>query len=458
MAEEKKGIVLETQNGKVTVLSPQGEFISIPWSKLPYPEIGCEISFAESAPQKTWFRISRLAAAAACFLVMLACLSYWTGVFKTSPQQVVAYVNVDINPSIELGINRQGLVLKADGLNQEGELLLQKLELANLGVEQAIELITQAAVESNYLKTGQENNIIITVSNPEKVPDNVKKLEQKVSKQLEASQISGKAQVMEVTGDLHDKAKELGVSPGKYVILLEAVNEGLDLSVEDLKENSISQAIKNAGGIPGQIIAKARHDQKEYRKLEKHVEQQMKLIEESRESGVKLSPGQRKKVDESGKEQEGELEREGKKDNNDDKDQGNKDRNDNGRDNKDRDKKNDNRNKDNAQIDQDKKDDDKDKDKGSRDRDNRNSSRDRNDEDESGSKEDKKTGETGKEGSAGKPGYGRNLKDEKSRDSQTDNKEEPEEADEDENSKEKDLQQERKRVTWPERLRRLWRR
>jgi len=286
MTEQKKGIVLETQPNLITVLTPQGEFRSVPWAKPPYPEVGSEINFRETAEQKSLFSFNRLMAIAACLLIVFFSVSLWSGIILPS-RQVVAYVNIDINPSIELGLNEKGKVVQATGLNQDGQLLLENLKLEKLAADKAVELITQAAMDQNYLREGNENAVVITVSDPDKVPEKVKKLDEKVKEQLAAKQLSGTTQVLEVNGQLHDKAKELGVSPGKYVILLEAVEEGLELSVEDLKGNSIVKAIKAAGGVPGQVISRAKHDQKGYQELESRVADKIKKITEDRKHNEK---------------------------------------------------------------------------------------------------------------------------------------------------------------------------
>lgn len=331
MAEQNRGVVLETQPGAITVLTPQGEFNNIPWSQLPYPQVGAEVTFALPMERKSIFRHNRVMAIAACLLIMFFSVTIWTGIFLPSRQQVVAYVNVDINPSIELGLNKQGKVVQAIGLNRDGELLLQKLKLISLAADQAVESITNAAMAGNYLQAGKENNILITVSNSEKVQENVKKLEQKVTAQLTANNLNGNTQVIEVSGDLHDRAKELGVSPGKYIVLLEAVDEGLDLSLEDMKGNSVIKAIKMAGGTPGQIISKAQNDKKDYKDLEKRTEDKLKKIEEARKnSGNKLPPGQDNNKNNNSRSDAGDN---NSRDNNSDTDKDDNDRN-NGRDKK----------------------------------------------------------------------------------------------------------------------------
>jgi len=284
MGKLKKGIVLETRQGEITVLTPQGEFQAVPWAQLPYPEVGSELEYCEQErPVSLWSGIlarKRMLAMVACLLLVVFSVSVWTGTLLFYDQKIVAYVNVDINPSIELGLNKKGQVVQAVGLNRDGEQLLQKLNLLDLSAEKAIELITRAAIEQKYLQAGKENNVIITVSETKKAkaPQEPKKLEETVTKQLSAQEINVNTQVIEVDKELHEKAKELGVSPGKYVIFLEALDQGLDVSLEDLKDSSITKAITEAGGVPAEILAKAQLNKAEIKELEERIKDKLKDI------------------------------------------------------------------------------------------------------------------------------------------------------------------------------------
>ena len=75
-----------------------------------------------SRKQRKRIRVLRYAgiAAAACFLVAAV------GVFAAF-NRTTAYVDIDINPSLELQINRFGTVLSAEGINDDGKTLLDSL-------------------------------------------------------------------------------------------------------------------------------------------------------------------------------------------------------------------------------------------------------------------------------------------------------------------------------------------
>ncbi|MBZ4654351.1 MAG: hypothetical protein JG781_1692 [Peptococcaceae bacterium] len=268
MAEKKKGIVMETSAESVIVLTPQGEFLQVPWSQRELPLLSSEIEFTVPLkktylPKTNYF----IYMAASILLLVFVSMQFLGGVLPGA-NQVVAYVTLDINPSIELGINHQGKVIEVKGLNDDGAKILEKINVLELDVSQAVTVITEEAVKKQYLSPSNENNIVITISGKDKELAKTKDLNALASRVLEEHKLSGKADIVEIPMEIHDKAKELGVSPGKYVILLEALEQGLDVSLDDLKGNSIVKAIKKAGGVPGELIAKAQKDKHVFKELD----------------------------------------------------------------------------------------------------------------------------------------------------------------------------------------------
>lgn len=270
--QKKKGLVMETsREGYITVMTSQGEFLRVPWPKASLPGIGCEVEFVPAMKKKTFFRQRYFIALAACVALILLFTPVWLGQLPPAAHQIVAYVNVDINPSLELGINSQGIVMEANGLNEDGKKLLEKMELFGLPVEEAIEKITTQAVEAKYLSPEKENTVLITVSCDTAPPVEVKNLESGVKKVLQQSKITAQAETLEVPADIRKIAKKENISAGKYALFIEALAEGVDVTIEDLKESSVIEAVKEAGGNPGQLIAKAKKDRDRFTRM--HEEQ-----------------------------------------------------------------------------------------------------------------------------------------------------------------------------------------
>lgn len=279
MNQSVKGLVIDTSpKGEINVLTPNGEFLKFKWTKGALPQIGSEveIQIPVTATRKKFYQQKSVLALAASFLLFFALIPLIGNLLLPGYTQVVAYVSVDINPSIELGLDKNGKVIEISGLNEDGSFLVKDLNLTNLPVKKAIEEITQKAILEKFISLEKENSILVTISNGENIPPKLKQLDQVINQTLDKNKIKGEAEVLEVSADVHEHAKSLGLSPGKYVVLMEAVDEGLEVDLEDMQRNSIVKAIKNAGGIPGQLISRAQNHKNEIRKLEEKVQEKLK--------------------------------------------------------------------------------------------------------------------------------------------------------------------------------------
>jgi len=313
MSERKKGLVIAAAaDGAVTVMTAQGEFIDLNWREAVLPEIGSEVEFA--APSlKLWPGIltqRRILTVAACFLILVLAAAVWSGLMMPASSQVMAYVSVDINPSIELGLNNKGRVVEAQGLNDDGAKLLEKLKLINIPSQKAIQMITAQAIAEGYLTKEKENAVLIAVDKlPEgndgpkvsaRVSEQVRNLDKQVEKVLKENELTAETDLLEVPAEIRRRAQELDVSAGKYVILMEAVEQGLDLTIEDIKGSGITKAIKDTGGIPGQVISQAKKNQDKVREVQERFEKKVKERKEAAQTLKPENPGN--KPDKGGQE------------------------------------------------------------------------------------------------------------------------------------------------------------
>ena len=91
-------------------------------------------------------------ALAACF-ALAAC--------EPAEQKATTFVSLDINPSIELTLDKNDKVVSVRGANEDGQVLLYgEADLKGLSVEAAVEKITEWAVELGYLD--EDNKVVQT--------------------------------------------------------------------------------------------------------------------------------------------------------------------------------------------------------------------------------------------------------------------------------------------------------
>ena len=102
-----------------------------------------------------WTAPVRIAAAAVClFLVVLAGGS-WLYLVPT------AYISIDINPSLELGVNRFDRIVSVEGFNDDGARLAEQLDIKYMEYNDALEQILSDQSVEEYL--ARSDLIAITV-------------------------------------------------------------------------------------------------------------------------------------------------------------------------------------------------------------------------------------------------------------------------------------------------------
>src|SRR5690606_14677542 len=104
-------------------------------------EVGKEVTI----PLQRKRVFARISASVAAVFLFLMVLGAWQGWFFDMGHDVVAYVAIDINPSVELGINRSDKVIEARGLNEDGMELINKVHLEGKKIDEAIRLLISRA-------------------------------------------------------------------------------------------------------------------------------------------------------------------------------------------------------------------------------------------------------------------------------------------------------------------------
>lgn len=183
---------------------------------------------------KMYRRIRTVATvAAACLCVAIL----GGGVAKFHNSRVESVIGIDVNPSIELSVNRNDRILKAKPLNDDAVEILDDMNLKNVDLNIAVNAVIGSMVRHGYFDE-VENAILVTVSNEDKNKAGV--LRQDVVSDIEDSLEEHKVKAVvydqqaSVTDETKLLAKKYGISYGKAYFLQELVKEN-DLSEQDMK-------------------------------------------------------------------------------------------------------------------------------------------------------------------------------------------------------------------------------
>lgn len=260
-----KGVVMEIESKSIVVMRPDGHFDRLPRRNRSY-ELGEEIEYAEPRRRSIDWRSPRTAgwsALAAAVVFCVVFLASFSG--KMGSMQVAAYISMDINPSVEIGIDAGEQVIELNGLNVDGIQLIEKLDAyeGKLLTEVTEQLL--AAADEGALAAGEAEIVIAgTVMGDAQGLINeeviVEKVRQQVTthiaatrpEQVEAYQVTAFTAPQEV----RQEAVKNGVSAGKYTVYLTAKSSGASVTLEELKTTSVLQIAKEKPEVASLIETK----------------------------------------------------------------------------------------------------------------------------------------------------------------------------------------------------------
>lgn len=147
----KAGIVFKIDGPKAIVLKADGSFVSVT------AKAGWRVG--ETVPLSTASRRfpMRSLATAACLAILFIGGFGWNRLY-ISP---VALISLDVNPSIELQVNRFKRITSATALNDEGARILAQADVKNAACKTALINILNAEETSGYLTA--DTNVVLTV-------------------------------------------------------------------------------------------------------------------------------------------------------------------------------------------------------------------------------------------------------------------------------------------------------
>lgn len=153
----KKAVIMEMRDEFVIGLS-EGQFIKL--KKKKHMDVGQEILFSEKDILKTrqlpsnWKQYA--SAAAACIVIIMFSMIYYV-----NNMMVYAVVTVDINPSVELKLNRQNEVIEIEAMNDDGAELLN-VDIGGLTIDEAISVLVDEAYADGFLDPVEGDYVMVT--------------------------------------------------------------------------------------------------------------------------------------------------------------------------------------------------------------------------------------------------------------------------------------------------------
>ena len=179
----------------------------------------------------------RLATAAACFILFLS-----TGLFSHylyfTP---VSYVSIDVNPSVEITLNRFDKVIQTKAFNSEGELILSGLKLKNLGYNYAITAIVENITATGYLSETRLVSVALQTDLADKEEKMKIALESDVSSVISRHHLTAEIEIMSVDSETISEAHAEDLSPAKYLAIMQLKEIDPTATFENCRNHSIGE-------------------------------------------------------------------------------------------------------------------------------------------------------------------------------------------------------------------------
>ena len=164
-------------------------------------------------------------------------------------------VYLDINPSVALHVNRFERVSKVECLNDDARDALKGVKFTGRSAEDALEIMLTAYADAGYFDETAE----IYINTVCEKNNNADVLLEKLCDRAEKVRGTRKYAVntSELTPEDEVEAAEYAISPGKYRVISEIIEEHPELTVDDLKDKSMAELREMQG--KGKAEGKGKH-------------------------------------------------------------------------------------------------------------------------------------------------------------------------------------------------------
>ncbi len=310
----EKGLVMQVTGSYLVVLTQSGDFRRVPnvYGRL---AVGDEVVLAV-APRTCWSRRALVWAAAAVLLFATGVPGLWQA---THPLPVLAYVSMDINPSVEVSVNSRGIVAASWAINDDGKRLLEGTRVDGRPLAQALQTLAMRSADLGFLQDDSTPVILIGATPaqsdgtiPAPVQDKIHEAVVVVQKTVQKLKPAAEVQLIAIADPaIRAKANTLDISSARAMVLATVADKasaggtGQKFSPKDkaaaiadlAKEMHVQEPVKEILQEAAQRSEDKAEVEKATQKLEEISDELEGLIRPAGEQG---SPGSDEKGSEEG--------------------------------------------------------------------------------------------------------------------------------------------------------------
>ncbi len=171
--------------------------------------------------------------------------------------QPYAYVAIDVNPSLELGVNRFNRIASAQAFNADGEQVLEAADVDGMTYEEALDAV--GAAIQGYLSSGATVEVTVVCDDRAQATA----LED-ASRRCLDSEGAGEVHCSHASSDERDEAAAAGMGLGKYRVYAALVDAGVEISADQASEMTMRELLDLARSSDVSLASDDAHDEEEH--------------------------------------------------------------------------------------------------------------------------------------------------------------------------------------------------
>lgn len=155
-----------------------------------------------------------------------------------------AFIDIDVNPSVELKVNAFDRVVGAYAYNKDGQSVLKELDVENKTYTEAVKELIRRMTDQGYIGNNGLVSITLQTNNKKKQNSQLNDLKDSVSKVLTEKKVKATEEVYSVGHDTKVHSHKEKVSPAKYLAIQELQKYDSQATIDECRGHSLSD-IKN---------------------------------------------------------------------------------------------------------------------------------------------------------------------------------------------------------------------
>ena len=180
----------------------------------------------DSLEEKEWTRrMKRFMNPKILAPVMVVLLVTVASLYSLRLNTTAYFLTLQINPLMEIELDRDERVIEIIALNEDARILLSKLDLENKKIDEVFETIIKEANKLGYVGMGNQFEVSVRDARNHTATSNVSEITATIQSTLETTLknegLTNSISVVVVTKDQHATARALGISPSEYKRLIE---------------------------------------------------------------------------------------------------------------------------------------------------------------------------------------------------------------------------------------------